>query len=49
MTVGSFGFWASFFAGGQVVYAYLKNSRKFAQIDPNEMGEAFPNVLPIKY
>ncbi|XP_050701779.1 galactoside alpha-(1,2)-fucosyltransferase 2-like isoform X29 [Eriocheir sinensis] len=38
MTVGSFGFWASFFAGGQVVYPLITNCTLKPFVHPDHLG-----------
>lgn len=38
MTVGSYGFWASFFAGGQVVYPLIVNCSVTPFVHPDSLG-----------
>ncbi|XP_050701755.1 uncharacterized protein LOC126988037 isoform X12 [Eriocheir sinensis] len=38
MTVGTFGFWASFFAGGQVVYPLITNCTLKPFVHPDHLG-----------
>ncbi|XP_064099377.1 galactoside alpha-(1,2)-fucosyltransferase 2-like [Macrobrachium nipponense] len=39
MTVGSFGFWGSYLAGGEVVYPLVSNCSKIPFIHPTTLGE----------
>ncbi|XP_053653594.2 galactoside alpha-(1,2)-fucosyltransferase 2 [Cherax quadricarinatus] len=48
MTVGSFGFWASYLAGGRVVYPLIKNCSHSPFVSPGTLGpRGYPNWLAL--
>ncbi|KAK3879764.1 hypothetical protein Pcinc_015695 [Petrolisthes cinctipes] len=48
MTVGSFGFWASYLAGGRVVYPLLSNCTHTPYVHPHSLGtRGYLNWLPL--
>ncbi|MPC36448.1 Galactoside 2-alpha-L-fucosyltransferase 2 [Portunus trituberculatus] len=48
MTVGSFGFWSSFLAGGHVVYPLVNGCSKTPFMHPDSLGSrGFENWLPL--
>lgn len=48
MTVGSFGFWASYLAGGRVVYPLLSRCTHTPYVHPDSLGSrGYPNWLPL--
>ncbi|KAK4326165.1 hypothetical protein Pmani_003289 [Petrolisthes manimaculis] len=48
MTVGSFGFWASYLAGGRVVYPLLRNCTHTPYVHPHSLGtRGYLNWLPL--
>ncbi|KAL7647729.1 UNVERIFIED_CONTAM: hypothetical protein RMT77_001338 [Armadillidium vulgare] len=47
MTVGSFGFWASFLTGGQVLYTLYKDFVVVPFIHPTKLGNSFDQFIGI--